>query len=70
MAIRSTYGIVDRIEPNGFGTIHEIDSNRSGFFSNATVENGSFKGVRVKSRVAVDVDDSGELLVVKSIKLA
>lgn len=67
---RSTVGIVDRIERNGFGTIHEIGSNRAGFFSNRSVESGSFKDVRVKSRVAVEVEDNGELLVVKSIRLA
>jgi hypothetical protein len=70
MSLRQTVGIVDRIESNGFGVIHEVASNKPGFFSNETLLEGRVIALNQGSRVSIRVEDKNDLLVVRSIDLA
>ena len=55
MNLRNTVGVVDRLESNGFGVIHEVTSNKPGFFSNETLIEGEAVTVYPGSRVLCGV---------------
>ncbi len=61
--LRTTTGIVDRIEPNGEVFVHELDSRKLGFLTNNTPVEGN---VRLKRgmRLSLDVEDRGNVMVV------
>jgi hypothetical protein len=68
--IRKTVGIVDRVEANGFGVIHEVDTLKPGFFTNDTLLEARVGAIRPGSRISVGVEDKNDLMVVKLIGLA
>ena len=64
---RSTIGVVERIEKNGFGIIREEDTDLPGFFSNNTVMSSSMAHIASGKRVRVTVRDNGEMLIVTTM---
>jgi hypothetical protein len=66
--LRTTTGIVDRVEPNGVVFVHEIKSHKIGFLANNTPVEGN---VRLKpgTQLWLDVEDKGDVMVVAAARL-
>jgi hypothetical protein len=66
---RTTTGIVHRIEPNGVVFVHEVDSRKLGFLANDTPVEGRAR-LKPGTRLALDVEDRGNVMVVSAARLA
>ena len=64
---RTTFGVVDRIEPNGTVFVHEIDTQKMGFFGNTTPVVGCVP-LKRGTKLSLDVIDQGNVMVVAAAR--
>ncbi len=63
--MRTTTGVVDRIEPDGFVFVHEIGSLKLGFLANTTPVAGN-ACLKPGTKLTLEVEDKGNVMVVVS----
>jgi hypothetical protein len=66
---RTTIAIVDRIESNGVVFVHEVDSKKLGVIANTTPVESHVR-LRPGTRLSLDVEDVGNVMVVQAAREA